>query len=130
MDTLRHQHTMWQCSLLHLHVLLAQHNNTIVCYPVHLPVSTGTLGDDMTEMMNHFVRGKTYLSTKDSDAVGKVEVNIGTVIMSTSSSPWAFPIIWCRRNSNEYNSSTLPRPVRPPPLTPDFPYLFYRSLST
>ena len=31
--------------------------------------------------MNHFVRGKTYLSTKDSDAVGRLEVNIGTVII-------------------------------------------------
>ena len=74
---------------------------------VHLPVSTGTLGDDMTEMMNHFVRGKTYLSTKDSDAVGKVEVNIGTVTMRTSSSPRAFPIIWGRRHGIEFSLSLL-----------------------
>ena len=47
-----------------------------------------------------------------------------------SSSPLAFPIIWRRRNGYEYHSSTLSCPVRPPPLTPHFPYLFYTTLST
>ena len=41
-----------------------------------------------------------------------------------SSSPQAFPIIWCRRNGIDYHSSTLSCPVRPPPLTPHFPSLF------
>ena len=37
-----------------------------------------------------------------------------------------------RRNGYEYQSSTLSCPVRPPPLTPHFPYLYwyYTSLST
>ena len=47
-----------------------------------------------------------------------------------SSSPRAFPLIWDRRNGYEYNSSTLYCPVRPPPLTPHFLYIFYTSLST
>ena len=48
----------------------------------------------------------------------------------SSSSALAFPIIWGRRNGYEYHPSTLSCTVRPPPLTPHFPYLFYTSLST
>ena len=50
----------------------------------YLCLFVGTLSDDMEEMMNHFIRGKTYLSTKDSDAVGRLEINIGTVITCLS----------------------------------------------
>ena len=46
------------------------------------------------------------------------------------SSPRAFPIIWGRRNGYAYHSSTLSCPVRCPPLTLHFPYLFYTSVST
>ena len=38
--------------------------------------------------------------------------------------------LWGCRNGVEYHSSTLSCPVRPTPLTPRFPYLFYTSLST
>ena len=76
---------------------------------------------------------------------------------SSSPSPQAFPIIWGRRNGYEYTFSTFPcqnqnrfirsyyrprrpllrpiwslsqrPPVRSPPLTLHFPYLFYKSLS-
>ena len=37
-------------------------------------------------------------------------------------------IIWGRRNGIEYRYFTESCPVRPPPLTPHFPYLFYMSL--
>ena len=37
-------------------------------------------------------------------------------------------IIWGRRNGIEYHYFTESCPVRPPPLTPHFPYLFYMSL--
>ena len=53
-----------------------------------------------------------------------------TLQLSSSSPPPAFPIIWGRRKGVEYHSSTLSCPVRPPPLMPHFPYLFYTSLST
>ena len=48
----------------------------------------------------------------------------------SSSSPQAFPIIWGRRNGIECHASNLFCSVGPPPLTPHFPYLFYRSRST
>ena len=37
-------------------------------------------------------------------------------------------IIWGRRNGIEYRYFTESCPVRPPPLIPHFPYLFYMSL--
>ena len=48
------------------------------------------------------------------------------ILSPTSPPPRAFSIIW---NGIECHSSTLSCPVRPPPLTPHFPYLFYTSLS-
>ena len=51
------------------------------------------------------------------------------ILFLSSSSPWAFPIIWGRPNGIEYHYSTLSCLVRPP-LTPRFPYIFYTSLST
>ena len=43
-----------------------------------------------------------------------------TIIFSSG-----FPIIWRRRNGYEYHSSTSSCPIRPPHLTPNFPYLFF-----
>ena len=42
-----------------------------------------------------------------------------TIIFSSG-----FPIIWRHRNGYEYHSSTSSCPIRPPHLTPNFPYLF------
>ena len=41
-----------------------------------------------------------------------------------------FPNLRSHRNGFEYCTSTLSCPVRPPPLTPHLPLLFYTSLST
>ena len=47
----------------------------------------------------------------------------------SSSSSRAFPIIWGVRNSFVFLSSTLSRPLCPPPSAPYFIYLYYTSLS-
>ena len=73
-----------------------------------------------------------YWSIRISCTTAPVAFEAHPVGSCPSSSPptLPFPIIWCRWNGYEYHSSTLSCPVRPPPLTPRFPYLFYTSLST
>ena len=56
-------------------------------------------------------------------------VSLHGIFSPSSSSSRAFPVVWGCRKDIEYQSSTLSCPVRPPPITPYFPYLFYTRLS-
>ena len=84
--------------------------------PYLLPHSTRLTNDCILHLIS-------FLSLEDASHMPRS-------FFCSSSSPRVFPIICRRQNGYEYHSSTLSCPVRPPPLTPHFPYLFYTSLST
>lgn len=44
-----------------------------------LNLLAGSVSSDLDEMIAYFSRGKTYSSTKETEAIGKLEVNLGTV---------------------------------------------------
>ena len=78
--------------------------------------------------MSEHLAGMNEKLTGQKDEIDMLKYQLHTVVVSTSSSPRAFPSSGVAGMViNQYHYSTLFCPICPPPLTPHFPYLFYMS---